>query len=149
MEKEKPSALVVRKSSTALMIFCIYFYVCEIGERPIPSPPPAKHPVSIPASQVGRSVSMLRPWTYISPSLAVWLLTLLIPPPPPSQVDVKCKELGSGGYYYPDHLPVLGELVKRYHGQPSGPLPSLPSIKDTVLYFAQLTIITLPTHNYS
>ena len=25
------------------------------------------------------------------------------------QVDLKCKELGSGGYYYPEHLPVLGE----------------------------------------
>ena len=24
-------------------------------------------------------------------------------------MDVKCKELGSGGYYYPEHLPVLGE----------------------------------------
>ena len=25
------------------------------------------------------------------------------------QVDLKCKELGSGGYYYPEHLPVLGQ----------------------------------------
>ena len=24
------------------------------------------------------------------------------------QVDVKCTQPGDGGYYYPDHLPVLG-----------------------------------------
>ena len=25
------------------------------------------------------------------------------------QVDLKCVEPGDGGYYYPDHLPTLGE----------------------------------------
>jgi len=27
---------------------------------------------------------------------------------PPLQVDLKCIEAGNGGYYYPEHLPILG-----------------------------------------
>lgn len=27
------------------------------------------------------------------------------------QVDLQCRVPGNGGYYYPDHLPVLGELT--------------------------------------
>ena len=27
------------------------------------------------------------------------------------QVDLQCRVPGNGGYYYPDHLPVLGELM--------------------------------------
>ena len=28
-----------------------------------------------------------------------------------TQVDLKCVDPASGGYYYPDHLPVLGEIL--------------------------------------
>ena len=30
---------------------------------------------------------------------------------PCSQVDLKCIKPSSGGYYYPSHLPVLGEII--------------------------------------
>ena len=27
------------------------------------------------------------------------------------QMDLKCKELAIGGYFFPEHLPLLGECV--------------------------------------